>query len=153
MEWLRRQAGKSKVSTQLSTYSLLPTCFLWCPLGQSPPLPGDLAPSPEWYENRTWRDDCRNPEEAVHWASHVSPMWAFKSGSCTFPGGTRRCQKTDGWQKPKVKVQKGQCTGVLRPANGWYHGLQSWMLGHCCKEPREHLFYLQPRKKASRLFT
>ena len=95
----------------------------------------------------------RNPEDAVHWASQMTPMCACKSGSYTFPGGTRRCQKAEGWQKPKVKVQRGQCTRTLRRANGWCHGFQSWMLGHCSKEPREHLFYLHPRKKTSRLFT
>ena len=140
-------------ATRLSAHSLLPTCFLCCPLGESPPLPGDLVPCPEWYENNAWRDDYRNPEDAVHWPSHMTPVCACKSGSYTFPGGTRRCQKAEGWQKPKVKMQRGQCTRTLRPVNGWCHGLQSWMLGHCCKEPREHLFYLHPKKKTSRLFT
>lgn len=82
------ELGKSKRSTtRLSTHSLLPTCFPVMASGrESPPLPGDLAPCPEWCENRAWRNDCRNPKDAVHWASlnqrvHVSQV------SYTFPGG------------------------------------------------------------------
>lgn len=154
MEWLRRQAEKSK---KVSNQAL-------CPL--SPPhllsvWSSGRIPTSTWWPGtmswvvwgRAWRDDYRNPEDAVHWASQMTPMCACKSGSYTFPGGTRRCQKAEGWQKPKVKVQRGQCTRTLRRANGWCHGFQSWMLGHCSKEPREHLFYLHPRKKTSRLFT
>lgn len=121
---------------------------------------GRIPTSPWWPGTMSWvvweqgvEEWLQKFNDAVHWATHKTPTCACKSGSYTSPGGTRRCQKADDRQKSKVKVQRGQCTGTLRPANGWCHGPQSWMLGHCCKEPREHLFYLQPRKKTSRLFT
>lgn len=115
---------------------------------------GRIPTSPWWPGTMSWvvweqgvEEWLQKFNDAVHWASHKTPTCACKSGSYTSPGGTRRCQKADDRQKSKVKVQRGQCTGTLRPANGWCHGPQSWMLGHCCKEPREHLFYLQPGRR------